>query len=233
MADKEIKDFTVQGSPAVADKLLIQQDADDAVRYTTLDDLSDAILGRAVNVGGASHHTAFAADGEINLIGTARVTKHVRIGARQWAVGSSPPDAGSLGLALTHDFDASADEEVHFALMVPHRMVAGTDIDVEVGWAYTGGADAGTVIWALEYTTIAAGEDMTGGSTTRTKTSAGSHGNNALVLTTFATGVQGAVAEDVLNMRLYRDTDSDTLAVDAQLVEVRLHFTMDKLGEAT
>ena len=112
-------------------------------------------------------------------------------------------------------------------------MVAGSEIAIHVDWCYTGGADAGTVCWGVEYKNITSGEALVGGTTTTTKVSAGGHTSGQLVRTVFDTGITGAVAHDVLGVRLYRDVSADTMAADAELVQVHFEFLMDKLGEAS
>ena len=111
-------------------------------------------------------------------------------------------------------------------------MTAGTVIDVVVDWTYEGAQDNGTVCWALEYINLATGESVVGGTATISKTSAINSPLETLVRTTLNVGITGAVAHDVIGLRLYRDASGDTLNRDAELVQVHFEFTMDKLGKA-
>jgi hypothetical protein len=58
--------------------------------------------------------------------------------------------AASQGV-WAYQFDGSAVQEVHFAIQLPHRYAEGTMLYPHVHWAPTN-ADAGNVVWELEYT---------------------------------------------------------------------------------
>jgi len=168
----------------------------------------------------------------IILSGDGRVYNHVRIGAPQWKRGVAAPAEAYIGIWPTLAFDNSADDEAHFSIIVPFRMEAGSDISVVVDWAYDGGADAGTVCWGLEYKTIEAGEALVGGTATILETTAGTHTSGHLVRTTFTDQIEGCVAHDILGMRLYRDVSGDTLATDAEMIQVHFEFIRNNHGEA-
>lgn len=186
-----------------------------------------AILGGAVN------RSLVGATGVLTMAGTARVNRHIRIAAPSWKLGAAAPTAGFLSVWPIVSFGAGADDEVHYSLICPFRMTAGTAIQVVVDWCHQAPADAGTVCWALEYRTIEPGEDVTGATTTILGTSPGAHAQHDFVRTQLATGITGAVARDIIGLRLYRDVSGDTLGVNADLVQVHFAFIMDKLGEAT
>lgn len=188
-----------------------------------------------VEIGDAANYTQIAADGEITLAGTARVKRHVRIAAPSWKVGASAPTPGFLSVWPILSFDtAAADDEAHYSLICPHRMAAGTAIQVVVDWCHQAGADNGTVKWVLEYRVIEPGEDVTGATTEINATSPGNHAQHDLVRTQLGTtGITGAVAHDVIGLRLYRNVAGDTLAVDGDMIQVHFEFIMDKLGAAT
>lgn len=171
--------------------------------------------------------------GQLRLLTTARVYRHIRVAAPSWSPGVAGPTSNIVGIFPTLAFDAASDDEVLYSLFVPYRLAAGSEIGVGIDWCYTGGADAGTVCWGIEYKSIMAGEALVGGTTTRTETSPGGHTSGQLVRTTLTTGVTGTVAHDVLGIRLYRDVSADTLATDAELIEVHFEILMDKLGEPT
>ena len=184
--------------------------------------------------GGVTNYAQFLADGELNLFGTARVIKHIRIGAGQWKPGVSAPTIALLSTFPVLKFDAASDDEVQFSLIVPQSLAAGTAITVLVDWCHEdAGPDAGTVCWGLEYRCVAEGELITGATNTILGTSPGSHAQHALVRTQLATGIVGAVAHDLIGLRLYRDISGDTLAVDADLIQVHFMYIADKLGYAT
>jgi len=146
--------------------------------------------------------------------------------------GSSAPADADIGIFHTIAFDAASDDEAHYTLLIPHRMEAGTCITAVVDWAYDGAPDAGTVCWNIEYKCIEAGEALVGGTTTITKTTAGTHTSGQLVRTAFTDQLEGCAAHDAVGLHLFRDTSEDTLATDAELVVLHLEFTRDKHGEA-
>ena len=181
-------------------------------------------------------HTGCEFVGDHVTLGSgSQVERHLRVGAGSWNHGAAAPTLGFDGLWVYVAFDATTDDESHYTLIVPSRWDTSTDIEFAVDWYYTGGADAGTVAWALEYKSIEAGEVVTGAGTTITQVSAGSHTSGQMVRTTFTTKILATnLAEhDTIGLRLYRDVSADTLATDARLLNTHFHFTMNKLGMAT
>ena len=217
----------------------------------TLDTVCDrgAITDKVITIGGAHigdaiNYTKIKSNGEINLYGTARIIRHLRIGAASWDRGASAPSGSFEGVWATLDFDNSIDDEAHYTLIIPYRWDSIVNIEFAVDWFYNGGAnpgtveDAGTVCWALEYKSIKAGELVTGTGITIAKTSAGNHSSDKMVRTIFTAKILASnlEAEDSLGLRLYRDVDGggdvgDTLAVKARLINTHLHFVMNKLGQ--
>ncbi|MCK5283941.1 MAG: hypothetical protein KAK00_11175, partial [Nanoarchaeota archaeon] len=182
-----------------------------------------------------TNYASFATDGELTLTGTARVTRHLRVGSGSWYRGAAAPTEGVEGVFSTLDFDAGTDDECYFTLIVPHRWDSTVDIEFVVDWFYNGAQDNGTVCWGLEYKSIKAGEAVTGAGTTITKVSAGTHTTGQLVRTAFTTKILASNLEccDTIGLRLYRDVSADTLATDARLLNTHFHFMMNKLGKAT
>lgn len=168
----------------------------------------------------------------IILSGDGRVRSHINIPASNFHKGSTAPTDADIGLFHTLAFDAANDDEVHYTLPVPYRMEAGTGIAVRIDWAYDGAPDAGTVCWNIEHRCIEPGEALVGGATTITETTPGSHTSGELVRTTFTDQIEGCVAHDAVAIHLFRDVSEDTLGTDAELIELHLEFTMNKLGEA-
>ena len=180
----------------------------------------------------ATNYATFAADGELTLVGTARVLRHIRVGAGSWKLGASGPTAAMLSVFPALYFDDASDDEVHYEIIAPHRMAAGSVINVIVDWCHQTALDTGTVTWKLEYNCVAVGENVAGATTTIAATS-GASVVDLLQRTTLVTGITGAVAHDIIGMRLYRDVGTGTLTGDAILIDVHFEFTMDKLGEPT
>ena len=197
--------------------------------------------------GGVTNYAQFKADGEVNLHGTAKVWRHLRVGAANWkGHGVNAPTENTEGVFFTVDFDNTADDSAYFTLIVPYRWDGTTDIEFAVDWFYDGGGspgtveDAGTVCWGLEYKSIQAGELVTGVGTVIGKTSAGNHESDKMVRTVFTTKILAAnlTVGDIIGLRLFRDVDGgeddgDTLATDARLLNTHFHFVQNKLGETT
>ena len=202
---------------------------------TTSPDTKLQVVGDFKSGDDNTNYLSLASDGEIGLTGTARVTRHLRVGAGSWNHGASAPTAGFEGVFATQDFDAATDDECFFTLIVPHRLDLTVDVEFVVDWFYDGAQDNGTVCWGLEYKSIKDGEAVTGAGTTITKTSAGTHTTGQMVRTTFTTKILAANLEccDSLGLRLYRDVSGDTLATDARLINTHFHFTQNKLRKAT
>jgi hypothetical protein len=139
-------------------------------------------------------------------------------------------------------FDASTEEEVWFAVQMPHAW-AGTDIIPHVHWTPKTTADGDpanqTVEWGLEYTWINVGGDFAASSTIYGKTSIP---NDANIVAnrhykTNLTSISPSASQDGLSSmlvcRLFRnaaDAADDTYEDDVGLLEFDLHYEVDMLG---
>ena len=128
------------------------------------------------------------------------------------------------GGILMPSFDATAAEELHFCVQLPHAYVGGTQWHPFVHWAPSD-ASAGDVVWTLEYTIASVGAPFGATAT--------------VVLTSTAPGVAlqhtflegDAVTADALRFsgifagRIYRDAPAgaDTYAADAFLLSAGIH----------
>ena len=197
--------------------------------------MANATYETEVRFGSGANYAETKDDGEYNMHGTARVIRHLRVGAGDWNHGASAPSQGFDGTFVYEAFDSVSDDEEYFTLIVPSRWDTSTDVEFTVDWYYTGAQDNGTVAWALEYKAIKAGEVVTGAGTTILQVSAGTHTSGQMVRTTFTTKIIAGNLEagDTIGFRLYRDVSADTLATDARLLNTHFHFTMNKLGMAT
>lgn len=130
---------------------------------------------------------------------------------------------------FTYDFDASTDEHLWFQFTVPQNYVSGGTVRIQwIANATTGncvwGARVGAVTPAdadtpFEHAEAAASTTTTGANATEA---------NRLVETTIAlANLDGLAAGDLAFLLVYRDADngSDTLTVDARLVNVSLDYT--------
>jgi hypothetical protein len=152
--------------------------------------------------------------------------------------GSSDPDfaklrdngAGSQGV-FTYLFSPLLEEEVYFEVQIPHSYKAGTDLKAHIHWCPID-ANAGNVVWALEYT-IANANQVIGNTTPVQATIAANGVAYKEQLDAIATISGAGVTESSLIIgRLYRKAAdaADTYASDAAALSFDFHFQTDKLG---
>ena len=196
----------------------------------TINGLISGSYGAKLGDGGTTNYAEIKTDGEINLHGTARVTSHVVIDAAAMRItGGTHGGAGCFNYI---SFQNNQDDEAFFITHVPYRRAAGTDILVVLRWYYTGGNDNNTCEWNLTYNSIKAGEDPTGAGTALTEQAVAIATDDTLGLVTFTIPSAALEANDDLGIKIWRD-GSDALTANALLIGAHVHFTMDKLGEAT
>jgi len=193
--------------------------------------------GGNVRLGGAVNYTNFKNGGFQTMLGTARVERHLLIDPKRFQMpAANYPGESFEGIFYTLDFDDTTEESAYCLEHIPYRWDNTEDIEVEVDWMHTG-ADAGTVVWGLEYKSITTGETFTPPTTTITQTTAAASTANVLIRTAFTTKIlHGNLANhDICSFRFYRKAadGSDTLAEDARVINVCFHYIENKLGQPT
>lgn len=187
------------------------------------------------NVTGGNY-TRFEADGTVVFIGNATVWDDLRIPGLSVKTGASAPDLAAFlgaGSLLVLAFDGAATlEQCYFTAQLPHSYKEGTNLYPHVHWTPTT-ADAGDVVWQLEYSWV--NVDGTFGASTTIETAAAAAGGTAWVhkKTSFAaiTGASKTISS-MLVCRLFRDPAhaSDTYTHDAAFLEVDFHYEIDTVG---
>lgn len=193
---------------------------------------------QGIYVGDATNYMHADDDGTVRLYGDATAWDDLRFPAVMGKPGASQPDwvqfkddgAGSVGV-FTYQFDKNTDEELFFAVQLPHAWLVASDIEPHVHWAPTD-TDTGAVVWGLEYTW--ANIDGTYGNTTIiTITDAADGTAYKHQLADFAT-VSGTGKEmsSMLMCRVFRDANNaaDTYDADAALLEFDIHYQIDSFG---
>jgi len=150
--------------------------------------------------------------------------------------GTNYPAQGEIGVTPVLLFDDANDEWVFYEWEVPENYDTGSDFKIRFAWAPTD-ANAGGVVWGIEYTVVTPNnnEVLTTTTTTETVTDSAESLANELLITDFitipGTGVQPG---DTLSMRVYRDADNgaDDYGADAALIHLGLYFKIDKNGVA-
>ena len=198
---------------------------------TTTPDTKLQVVGDCKFGDDNTNYAQFATDGELSLVGTAKVKRHIRVAAPSWKGGATAPEEKRVGIVPVLGFDKSSDDSVHYSLIIPWRMESGTNMDCYVDWCYTGTQDNGSVCWGLEYINIGSNIAVSGTSITTADCSTGTHTTGNLVRTHIGS-ITGLNNHDVLGLRIYRDASEDNLNTDAELIQTHFGFTQDKLGEA-
>ena len=195
----------------------------------------DDVLRYAFGDGGVTDYTDFNDFGAMTMHGDARVTKILVIGGGSWRLGATAPTVTYETIFPTISFNTGQDDEAHYATHVPYEWDDSTDMTVEVHWQMPDDTDNGNVFWKLRYIGVEEGEDPAGAGTEITQLSVGSHPQDEIIVTTFATKMLAANLEraDDLGLMLWRHgTDgSDDCGEDAELIALHIHYTMNQLGE--
>lgn len=191
----------------------------------------------ALDIGSLTDYTEVKTDGEQELHGTARVTRHHIIGAASLMKGAIEPGSGWIGLYPTLDFDNGRDDATHYVIHVPFRRDAATNMIVEIRWMHDTGADVGTVLWKCTYLSSSCGDDPTGAGTEISILTAGNHAADEVICSTMTTDIIAAnlTPDDDLVLKIWRNDSAggDTLAEAARLLSVHVHFIQNKLGQPT
>lgn len=128
-------------------------------------------------------------------------------------------------------FDAGTEEELFFALQLPHGYKAGTDLSPHVHWSPIS-ATTKAAVWGLEYTMCPIGGAF---GYTAIVTVADDANGTALEhnLASFADITATSMAESAMLIgRVFRDAanDADTISEDVVLHEIDFHYQIDKIG---
>lgn len=181
--------------------------------------------------GGTTNYASFAADGELTLNGTARVSKTewISVGAFK-APGTKPAENIDYGIAGGWEFSDATDDTIVATKRLPVDMDKTVAPSFKIGW---GSAETtGDVVWQLEYLYVSAGESLAAAAQdTNTTTTTVSGTANGLNVTTIEMDAAGA-SDQLLKVRIKRlgADAADTLSGTAILVGCGFNYTSDKLG---
>ncbi len=160
--------------------------------------------------------------------------KEIVVGAQGFHRGASSPDYVLLSNNMNVlAFDKTTVQHAHFNTIIPPDYISGTDLAIEIDWAF-GTAEADHYMtWVVEYLLVTDGDDPAGAITRVYKKSVISTSNNDKQLhMDFGNTIVDAVADDVLLIRLFRDAaatyDTDDLDQDAWLLALHFHYESDK-----
>ncbi len=194
--------------------------------------------------GNGTDELKIAADGELTLIGTARVvrTVDIDISIPKRPTANPPGDNDEDGFP-TLDFDDSTEESIFIEFHLPHAYAAAGTVhlhfDFFVDQAPGGASNAG---WGVEYKKVSHGDNFTFASGTSTVEAAtaittGTPANDKKIHETgelsFVT--TGWVVGDTIYCRLYRNVGvaSDFVGDIRVIGEFHFEYLSDRLAEAT
>ncbi len=143
--------------------------------------------------------------------------------------------AGSQGV-YAYAFDAAAEEEVFFAIQLPHSYKEGSTLRPHLHWikGVTASAAPGwCVVWGLEYWRSNVNQAFPANTTTMRITSTCTVAPNVQQIASFGDiTASDATVSHMIMCRLFRDATNggDTFTADASVLEFDVHFEMDAAG---
>lgn len=190
------------------------------------------------NPGG--HYLSIAADGELGLVGTARVLSALWIGAEGLRAPpvTKPAALVELGISVAWEFSDATDDTIVANMRIPNRMDRTVAPTISLGWSSPTadpGDDSKQAVWQVEYLWTALNESVAAAADgTLSVTTSASTVANGLVLSTVTLAAPGAT-DQCLHMRIKRlgAAGADNLGDVAHLSGICMTFTSNKLGTAT
>lgn len=237
-------DILMQTSESVyfRDTAIHISSADDGHLDIVADTSVDIAAVTNIGDGGATNYATFAADGELTLVGTARVTKELQIEASNIAVGAS-------GVVLNTDYlpyigyDFGIGDNMYAQFEVPHDWDSSANLSVKLYWAINEAyvTNSGEVQWAIDWK--ACPTDASEAIDAPTHTGTIDFGDQdipatAKYLTATPAGTISAASlsdGDLIGFDINRvalDDGSDPTD-EPILYRVEIEYTSNKLGEAT
>lgn len=195
----------------------------------------DLIVPTMSQIGGATNHSAFAADGTLSLAGTARTTKFAWISAS----GISAPGESGATLAtntngyVIYSFVDNLERYVRANMKIPDDMDVSADSYICVGWSSP--AQSLNCDWEVDYLITAANgvtdQAGTNDANNYTTSSSTADGLNVSQIVTISGGTIQA-NDACIHIILQRDGNdtSDTLGDVAELHGMAIQYTSNKLG---
>lgn len=141
-------------------------------------------------------------------------------------------NSGSSTGVFAYAFDKNAEEELFFAVQIPHNYKMGTNLHPHVHWGIDTVPIGGTTVrWGLEYTI--ANIDDTFGETETIYTVAEDPATQYKHILSEFPAISGSSIDSVSTMllcRIFRDVANDDFAEDAFLFEFDFHYEIDSFG---
>jgi len=191
--------------------------------------------------GNDSNYVQIDTDGDLTLVGTARVIVGEDIDlAIPKRPAANPPAEGTEASFPTLDFDDTVDESILVVYHLKENYASAGTVRMHVDFFVDTApvADA-NIVWGLEYQKLSHGDNFNFGATATLTTvetvTSGTPANDKKIHETdnFTLTTTGWVPHDIILIRLYRDADNsaDNFTGDARLMHIHIHFLSDKSGE--
>jgi len=218
------------------DKIILGTGKDASITYDgTNMVINPAEVGTgSLKVGDGTNQAVIKADGEINLIGTARVYKNewITVSGLQ-APGTKPADYTDWGINGAYEFNDGTDDTVVTTIRIPSDMDKTVAPEFKIGFASDTNSE--DVVWQLEYLYVSPDEDTTAAAQeTLTTTQTISSTADGLTIATITGMDLPSSTDQLLMLRIKRlgADGSDTLGDDAYLVGCGLKYVSNKFGTA-
>jgi len=187
------------------------------------------------------NYARFAADGELNLYGTARIINSEWIDAAGiHAPGAKPATQVIIGVmeiptwSFNNEEAAGNQQTVSFKVRATNRMDRSLPLTMKLKWACD--TNAGNIVWQLECTWRKLNEDTAPAATQTLPFTTAVSGTVRGLVETQITGIALPDADDILLfcrlMRLSADA-ADNVADSIELFGITVSWTTNKLGTAT
>jgi hypothetical protein len=183
------------------------------------------------------NYARFAADGELNLYGTAKITKMVNLGIDGLATGSAAPVVRRLGDFYGYEFSLNDDGYVR-PFELPYDIDISQPINFKIHWyineAY--GLSNGEIKWEIKYSPRAIGEAVNAGSATLDTGDINIPGTalhlaeNSMIIPAAALAFDDVIGIQVKRIALTGGVDP---AAEPVIVGLEITYIANKLGEAT
>ncbi len=183
---------------------------------------------------GATNYTQFAADGELTLAGTARVTRSLKLTSEIAKPAATAPTEAVVGNFFVLQYTVGGPAETALLTFhIPEDWDQGTDMNLHIHWAPTTNG-AGNVKWDINYAPLASegNEILTAAGTPLTVTDATQTLQDELLETASVVIVAANIAsEDCIGITLSRDnTVGGNYGNTASFVLIEIEYTSDRLG---
>jgi len=184
---------------------------------------------------GTTNYSAFATDGELTLVGTARVKKNIAKLVEAGRGANSPTERTDEAPYVSWTFAINDDSE--HTLIIPHDMDFTQDAIVYVQWYTSVDQTDDEVNWQVEWNSRAVGETINAGSTTDTSGDV-SCGTQWVITETLVETITGnsIAADDILGLDLKRIAivdGTDPAVGSIHVLGVHVEYTANKLGDPT